>query len=401
MAHVNITSESLAWRRKRPYLFLLFTLFASLYLTLIILAHRSHLIFVSPVLEEDSRFEAVQPRVTRSHDIVISDGRYPRPTTTIDPDRPDLHRIAYITFTHLNGTQRFENMIINSVKTWVPAISKYFVVLSDIWREQYTYLIKSNYSSYVDRIYPVFVDCPEGSFGHSPCCKQEKGLAQIFSNFSRHFEWFGFFDDDMYMRHPFLRDYVSTLPSFHEPIVLASGMPPHRLGQSGYMRSKTSYQCSRYHEFSYPWGQPVIYNFAAIQRIHSGLILGGLVKQCLEFNVTHDVGNAILHWMYMLKALWIPVPFRPDRVRYQFMGLHGVGRCKEGRRRGCNMESIHSYYTQTALKVIPNRSEYKYEWHNVSGFLQTRTYQKYGDPATWSDEWYTLPTSDCNPARSD
>ena len=31
----------------------------------------------------------------------------------------------------------------------------------------------------------------------------------------------------------------------------------------------------------------------------------------------------------------------------------------------------------------------------MSGFRQTEVYKKYGDPSTWTDEWHTMPLSDC------
>ena len=305
---------------------------------------------------------------------------------------PRPPRIAYITFTHLNGTQRFEDMILRSIDTWLPAQEPYFVVISNMWKQQFQDLFKVNVpSAYQKRIHAVFVDCPEGQFGLSPCCKQEQGLLYVWSTYAHQYEWFVFMDDDIYMRPNFLEGYVATLPAHDEPIVLTSGAPPHPLGQAGYMRSKKAYNCSKDHEFTYPWASLAIYNRYALRLISNGLRLGGLTKQCLEFRVTHDTGNAILHWMYSIPTIFIAVPLRPDRKKNHFLALHGVGRCETKK---CNMHVLHKWYTRT-YRQPPNRSDYRYAWHNVSGFKTLQHYAQYGSPERWTTVWHTMPTSAC------
>jgi hypothetical protein len=69
-----------------------------------------------------------------------------------------------------------------------------------------------------------------------------------------------------------------------------------------------TYHCSDDAQFRYNWGQPVVYNRAAFELVIPGLQNDGLVKQCLEYEVTHDVGNAIFHWMYSIPAVRFEFP---------------------------------------------------------------------------------------------
>merc|ERR1712232_486716 len=89
-------------------------------------------------------------------------------------------------------------------------------------------------------------------------------------------------------------------------------------------------------------GQPVVYNRDALELILPGLRWNGLVRQCLEFNVTHDVGNAIFHWMYSIPTARfrannykaynkLPSHFRDDIIAH-----HGLGTSKE-----LNMKKFH------------------------------------------------------------
>jgi hypothetical protein len=311
--------------------------------------------------------------------------------TADSADETHPPRVAYITFTHLNGIQRFEDMILRAIDTWLPSQEQYYVVVSNLWKQHLQDLLEGNFSSYKNRIHPIYVACPESKFGFSPCCKQEQGLLYVWQNFATQYDWFVYMDDDIYMRANFLEGFVSTLPAHTAPIVLTSGAPPHRLGQAGYRGSKRAYKCSKDDDFKYPWASLAVYNWCALRRISNGLRLGGLTKQCLEFRVTHDTGNAILHWMYSIPTISIAVPQRPDRKRNHFMALHGVGRCE---RKKCTMNILHNWYTKT-YRQPPNRSEYRYLWHNVSGFKTVQHYREYGDPESWKTLWHTMPTSAC------
>ena len=126
-----------------------------------------------------------------------------------------------------------------------------------------------------------------------------------------------------------------------------------------------------------------------MERIRHGLELGGLVKQCVEFGVTHDVGNALWNWMYSFDTVWIRTRDRPDFVKPWDVVVHGIGRCYKF---SCPMDEVHR---RVATIKDPKRSEYMYLWHTVDGFHSTPTYQKYGDPWTWTTEWHTMPVADC------
>jgi hypothetical protein len=63
------------------------------------------------------------------------------------------------------------------------------------------------------RIHPIDVDCPEGKFGESPCCKQQKGLVEIFDKKYPLYDWYAFFDDDVYLR----KEYVAKLLAELQP----------------------------------------------------------------------------------------------------------------------------------------------------------------------------------------
>ena len=291
-------------------------------------------------------------------------------------------RIAYITFCHLNGTSRFEQMVISAVETWMPPTEKYFVVLADIWKENYDNWIGRN-ESLSNRIEPIFVDCPEGMTLEAACCKMEKGLLAFMGRgYLDQYDWFFYADDDVYVRKAYLEDYVATIPNISHPFVLASGGTRLR---TGVPRNR----CSKEPSFTYMWGNPAVYSRGAMERMRRGLELGGLVKQCVEFGVTHDVGNALLNWMYSLDALWMRTRDRPNSVRAWDVAVHGIGRC---RKISCPMHEVHG---RVAPMQDPNRSEYQYFWHTVDGFHSTSTYQKYGDPWTWTTEWHTMPVADC------
>ena len=317
--------------------------------------------------------------------------RYHATFSDLGEDVAHRPRVAYMAFTHLNGTQRFENMILGSIDTWLPNQEQYYVVLSNMWKQQLQDLLDGSFSSYKNRIHAVFVDCPEGKFGLSPCCKQEQGLLYLWQNFANKYEWFAFMDDDIYTRATFLEAFVSTLPANHEPIVLTSGTPPQRLGQAGYLEKQSAYKCSNDHDFIYPWASLAIYNRIALRRISNGLRLGGLSKQCREFRVTHDTGNAILHWMYSIPSIHISVSNRPSGKSSHSFAVHGVGRCKI---KNCSMNELHRWY-QRHDRHRPNLSNYRYIWHNVSGFKTVQHYKEYGDPASWTTEWHTMPISAC------
>jgi hypothetical protein len=183
----------------------------------------------------------------------------------------------------------------------------------------------------------------------------------------------------------------------------SSAIMDRSLGQSSYSNFP-DYMCNTTnHNYTYPWGQPVFYTHGALTYIRNGLQAGGLVKQCLEYNVTHDAGNAIFHWMYSIPEVRIRVFTYPTRHDQETFGSHGVQHLiKEQYRKkhpkfgqqymktAPTMRELHEYYLSFANQPIDVL------WHNVTGFRQTPTFQQYGDPTTWNaNQWHTMPIADC------
>jgi Fringe-like len=188
------------------------------------------------------------------------------PPPPTQQNHPTLPTILFVTFVHLQDFSRFEKFIFPALDTFLQD-DVYFVVLSQRWETKYhTELCTWNqtYSTYCQRIHPIFVDCPEGYFGIAPCCKQEKGLLQISQRHSKA-DWILYMDDDIYIRSWHLKKFLSKFdPSNDAMLVTAGGKRSmHRpLGQTGYSRYP-SYPCSKNANFTYPWGRPVLYSRAA------------------------------------------------------------------------------------------------------------------------------------------
>jgi hypothetical protein len=309
-----------------------------------------------------------------------------------DPAVVHTSKIAYVTFSHLGDIERWNRTILPALEYYVPQDDFLFVVLTNTSRDLYYEM-----SFHHNRIRPLFVHCPEGKSGESPCCKQEKGLSKFHTmHFHEHYDWVLFEDDDMYVRNDALQTFVSDLPSSSDdqPLILRGDSlnngHGHRLGQPGYWKD-APYRCSKQQDFLYPWGQPVVYNRAAFDRVVSAFRLGGLVKQCLEYDVTHDAGNAILHWMLSLSSLRIPMSSVTRGYHNDTIGVHGVGR----KGPASDMAKIHERL-QAMIYPYNNSSTPPRIWHNTTAFQTTETYHKYGDPSTWAnEEWHTMPRSDC------
>ena len=310
-------------------------------------------------------------------------------------------KMAFLTYSHLNGTSRFEDLIFPSLDTWHPGDIDgvpYYIVISDIWKQTYEELIDKeqgdpNFIKYQRRMHLVFVPCGEGKTFEPECCKQEEGMLYMVDHFRDVYDWIIYLDDDNYVRVPYMRQYLSTLPT-DQTFVATGGPNPRFLGVFGYLPQKSPYKCSKHPQYQYPWGQVVAYNRATLQLMEKGLRLGAITKQCREYQVFHDVGNAIVHWMYRLPELHLVISDRPNEMRSELMGAHGVGRCFGVFT--CFMDEIHRQMNFIFYKP-PTRENYKYEWRNFTegGYSTTRTFQQYGDPWSWSDEWHTMPISDC------
>jgi hypothetical protein len=208
-------------------------------------------------------------------------------------------------------------------------------------------------------------------------------------------DWIVFMDDDMYVRSSHLRAFVSQFDSNQPMLVIGGGRrSSHRaLGQPGFARF-SPYHCSKSNpHYLYPWGQPVIYSRGALWRIRSGLQAGGLVRQCRTFLVSHDVGNSILHWIYGLPVVLIRFFLHAHRDDGESFGVHGIlhatAKTMSGKKQPKTMYQVHEIFERTFF------NESDVVWHNVSGFRNTATFQRYGDPITWGNDWHTVPVHDC------
>ena len=201
------------------------------------------------------------------------------------------------------------------------------------------------------------------------------------------YDWFVYMDDDVFIRRKYLAKYVEPLdPS--DRAILASGKnggKMSKLGEPSFNYGKSPYPCSSDLEYMYPWGQPVVYSRGALMRAATGFRLGGLVKQCLEYGVTHDVGNAIYHWMMQFPELRIPFPATVNGMELTHFGSH-VGKENDG-----NFFEIESFFES---KNLTDRAFLRH-WHNVTGFRSTMAYRKHGNPWTWTNVWHTMNISDC------
>ena len=274
-----------------------------------------------------------------------------------------------------------------------------YVVLAKKWKSKYEDLLfganttnTSIYTKYASRIEPIFVDCPEGYYGEAPCCKQDKGLTMI----QQSYDFYVYMDDDVYIRHDFLLSFLSLIPT-EDMVVIVGSVESKRLGQTGYLRKqKRTYNCSD--EILYPWGQPAIYTHSTLQYIQNGLKHGGITKQCLEYGVLHDVGNALFHFMYQLDYIYLDVASFMGNFREELYGMHRIGR-GGGDAKGPGKETM--YYVHQRFQ-IPRYAKEKWPKHKIRRFQSneyqtTKTYKLYGEPSTWSDDdqWHTMPIRDC------
>jgi hypothetical protein len=303
---------------------------------------------------------------------------------------PQSTGLAIVMFTHLNTTERFDNLLFPSLETWWKnQTDPLYIVLTHQWKKEYANMcLERNCSQF----YPIWVDCPEGKFGESPCCKQEKGLLGLPKNY----EWTIFADDDMYFKIDDLMRYLTEFLNVDPAvpyIVTSGGVTAKFLGEWGYKGISGAYKCSSKDEFRYPWGQPVIYSRAALELVTPGFRAGGLVKQCNEFLVTHDAGNSIFHWMYQIPDYAIKFHMFPgDRVKSEAFGVHGINRLIKKLKHIFTMNEVHIQ----ALQSKPTKFlRYMRVRHERKGFLETETFAKFGHPSKWGNDWHVMPRSDC------
>lgn len=315
--------------------------------------------------------------------------------------------IAFVTFSHLSNLDSFQYLILPSLEMWLPEDALYFVVLSKNWKSNYTRFCKNLPEAFLnstrtdkhfcDRIWPIFVDCPDSQWGYSPCCKQERGLLEIHRDYGNAYDWFVYADDDMYLRvgvlEGILRQLDPSVPQIATSGALQSETTP--LGKSGYLKEDSPYNCSTHKDKMYPWGQPVVYSRAGLARIQHGLQLEGLTKECTAFDVTHDTGNAIFHYMHSLPEVRFGVAqrifFNFDMQRwsgYELAGFHGIKATERSIRKFMTMAQVHEAWNSSKY-AIP-----KLVYHRPKGFTGTSLYKRYGDVERWT-EWHTFEPKDC------
>jgi hypothetical protein len=347
-----------------------------------------------------SSLSNVQNVVNRSGEMDFSSS-----VKTASGDNIDARGIAYVMYGHImnHDISTFTNYIFPSMDTWLPD-GEFFVVLGEQWRESYYTDVcpESNdgmYTKYCNRIISIFVECSEGYYGESPCCKNEKGMLffldhpEIFEKYN----WFMYMDADVYVRRDYIEKLVSDLAPSTDVLVAGGryGGTNGQLGQPSFGYSNAHYRCSNETRFMYPWGMPVIYSRQALLSMQNGFRLGGLTKQCKEFDVTHDVGNGIFHWMYQIPNVRMPWPTVThlggdiSSMRSTSFGAHKVG-SKEFR----NFSQVHEYFETQGVPV--EDVTFAKEWQMEFGFNETATYKKFGDPRTWTKYWHTMGVEGCS-----
>ena len=150
-----------------------------------------------------------------------------------------VHRIAFITFSYVkhDHPSKLLDFLLPAVDTWAaPTTSTtnsngtiinegendassrppLYVVFSQFSQEPFERIchhpnISPEQLALCSRLHPIYVDCPEGKVGESPCCKQQKGLLEIFKDDYPLYDWYAFFDDDVYLRKEYLAKVLAVL----------------------------------------------------------------------------------------------------------------------------------------------------------------------------------------------
>jgi len=139
-----------------------------------------------------------------------------------------------------------------------------------------------------DRLVPLWVDCPKGYYGASPCCKMKQGLALLHGMHTK-YDFFSYQDDDMYIRIEYMDQFVAGLNA--SDVFVLTSKPLNPLGKTF---GKDHHECSTSTDYMYPRGQPV----------HWATLLLDLPldpsRRSAKILMWLDVGNPLIHWMYMI-----------------------------------------------------------------------------------------------------
>jgi hypothetical protein len=184
---------------------------------------------------------------------------------------------------------RFQMFLVDALDTWLAGREIYYV-LNKQWKTKYEKMCSQVYNC--DRIVPLWVDCPEGYYGARPCCKMEQGLA-LLHGMNTKYDFFSYQDDDIYIRTEYMDLFVAGLNASDVFVLTSKPLSPS-LGKTF---GKDHNECSTSTDYMYLRGQPVVYSKAALRHVVTGFTLGSVTTQCKEFDVTHDVGNPLIHWM--------------------------------------------------------------------------------------------------------
>lgn len=153
-----------------------------------------------------------------------------------------VHRVAFVTFSYVkpNDANKLFNFILPAVDTWAVPVastnnvtepSSLYVVFSQLSREPFEKFcvhkkgkLTTKQYSLCQHIRPIYVDCPEGKFGDSPCCKQQEGLLELFQNHNYPlYDWYAFFDDDVYLRKEYIAELLPAMQ--HNPDFPMAAIP--------------------------------------------------------------------------------------------------------------------------------------------------------------------------------
>jgi hypothetical protein len=318
-------------------------------------------------------------------------------------------KVAYVTYAHLTTTERFDKNIFPALQLWHPKDQPYYVVLSKSWKEKYEDLVLFNetFKEFSSRIEMIWVDCGDGYMDKQMfCCKQENGMIAMLDHHMSKYDYLFYADDDNYIRASYVEKYLA-LQDENEVFVMTQGNRIKALGLYGVLGHVAPYKCSKDTGSKYSWGQAIIYSKGALKKIEKGLRLGGLTKQCKEYNVAQDVGNAIFNWMYEIPEKWNKITERCHDTRADYFGCHGVGR-KDGTKKfdaimakRKTMFDVHEEFTAVLGERPLDINFLKaMRWRfrggaKDSGFQRTVTFKEFGHPSTWESQWHTMPVSDC------
>lgn len=295
-------------------------------------------------------------------------------------------KVAYIMFASLKEEWRFKEYVILALQTWLQG-HNIFMVINTQWKGELEKLcLHPHHAKVCGRIIPIFVNCPEGHDERN-CCKMDQGLSVMWERYQKQFNWFVYQDDDMYIRTKYMESFVSGLDPT-QPFIGSNGGPV----ALGFKKSKCDLSLDPQGQFLYPWARTALYSHAGLERIHNGLQLGAFTKQCQEFHVMHDVGNPIVHWMYELPYLRLPIiedcppPVCVPDYRADSLGSHAISRPNQA-----SLADVHKAYGALDFPQPP----YQYIFTKTVGYRNTKTYKQFGLPSNWTDEWHAMPVSDC------